>query len=190
MQNNLGQAAAQSILSADGLGLSMPAKSISATTYDQAMADARHRAGRTNPFFSLAQKIASGINLAKQHLTPPPAPVLIAQGPGVAKAYAADLPEEIRHAANQEISGEKMAEQIEPPSPPLDSDKLHLVAVIEDRALLRVNPKLVSEGNWPQHLLLGPGDKYDSISVLEISNDSVTLDEDGKKVVKTIAPIR
>jgi hypothetical protein len=78
-----------------------------------------------------------------------------------------------------------------PPSKPSLANKMKLVAVIGDRAVLAFTDRaLQKENKWPATLTLGHGDAFESINVVDVNPDSVTIDEDGERTVKTMAPLK
>lgn len=170
--------------------LPLPAdKSIPATLRATAIAAAKGIASRADPCAPLrdlkpfphnapavsspksggaAQAIASA-HMPK--LVPPPPP----GGPGLPGP-----PDEL-----------SVAELPAPPAKPTISGKLKLVAVIGDKAIMSFADRgAVRENKWPQTVTLGPGEQFESISVVGVNGDSVTLEEDGERSVKTVEPVR
>lgn len=78
-----------------------------------------------------------------------------------------------------------------PPSKPTLVDKLKLISILDDRAILCFsNSTIRSKNKWPRTLTLSPGDQFESVSVISVDHDSVTLQEDGERSVKTLERVR
>jgi len=78
-----------------------------------------------------------------------------------------------------------------PPAKPSLADKMKLIGVIGDRAVLAFSDtQLRQENRWPKTLILKPGEQFETVSVLGVNPDSVTLEEDGERSVKNIEPIK
>jgi hypothetical protein len=165
-------------------------QSVTATSRTTAAAAAKVAAGRVNPY----EPVTGGFKpyprnrqpepelvedlppakdkLPKPGLVPPPPPSALG---------AMGIPD----------YGLSVDELPAPPSKPSLADKMKLVAVIGDRAVLKItDKKLQKENKWPSTLTLGHGDAFESVNVIDVNGDSVTLDEDGERSVKTIDPLR
>lgn len=78
-----------------------------------------------------------------------------------------------------------------PPSRQGISEKLKVIAIIGDKVVLQFTDKnLTYRHKWPTLISLGPGEQFESVNVVSVEGDSVTLEEDGERQVKTMAPIR
>jgi hypothetical protein len=78
-----------------------------------------------------------------------------------------------------------------PPSRPTIADKMKLVSILDDKAILAFsNPNLQIKNKWPKTLTLGPGDQFESVSVISVDRDSITLQEDGERSVKVLERVR
>jgi hypothetical protein len=157
---------------------------IVATGRTEAEGVARKAAGRPDPFLGVTGYKpfpSRGISLdeearkseptskSKRLLVPPPPPVVHTYAPPA-------LPS---------------AEMPEPPSRPMLSHKVRLVAVLADRAVLKITDKRLRQDNkWPSTITLGSGDKFESLEVVRVAPDSVTIEEDGERSVKTLERIR
>lgn len=87
--------------------------------------------------------------------------------------------------------GLPLAELPAPPSKPSIANQMRLMAVIGDRVVLAFSDgQQRREHGWPKTVTLGPGDQFESVSVVSVGPDSVTLDEDGDRSVKTIDRLR
>jgi len=156
---------------------------IAATARTDAETTARKNAGRKDPFLGITgfkpyptrnaslDEEGAPIKLtkSKQLLVPPPPPVV--------HTYATpSIPS---------------AEIPEPPSRPMLSHKVKLVAILADRAVLKITDgRLRQDNKWPQTVTLGSGDKFESLEVVRVAPDSVTIEEDGERSVKTLERIR
>jgi hypothetical protein len=112
---------------------------------------------------------------AMKKFTPPPPPP--GSGPG--------LPPEPPQG-----DGLSVAELPAPPSKPTVAGKLRLVAIVGDRAIMAFDKGAARENKWPQTLTLGPGEQFESVSIVGVNNDSVTIEEDGERQVKTIESVK
>lgn len=65
-----------------------------------------------------------------------------------------------------------------------------LSAVIDNRAIFKINPYYRKKHGLPSAISLGPGDEFESVSVVTIDGDDVTVSEGQKRTVKTIAALR
>jgi hypothetical protein len=54
---------------------------------------------------------------------------------------------------------------------------------IDDRIILAVNPYKAIQNGWPRTIILGVGDQFESVRVIKVTSEEVTLDEDGNQVV-------
>ncbi len=161
-----------------------PPTKIAATARPEAESNARKNAGRKDPFLgitglkpfpshgiSLEDETASHMTASKNKhmLVPPPPPV-------------------VRTYAPPSIPSTEMPE---PPSRPTLAHKVRLVAVLADRAVLKITDlRLRQDNKWPQTITLGTGDKFESLEVVRVAPDSVTIEEDGERSVKTLERIR
>lgn len=159
-----------------------PPTKIAATARSEAQVPARQNAGRKDPFLgitglkpfpshgiTLEEEETHTISKNKRMLVPPPPPV-------------------VQTYAHPSIPSTEMPE---PPSRPMLSHKVRLVAVLADRAVLKITDiRLRHDNKWPATITLGTGDKFESLEVLRVAPDSVTIEEDGERSVKTLDRIR
>ncbi len=155
---------------------------IAATGRVDAEVVARKGAGKNDPFVgitglkpfpshgaSLDEETASAPTKSKRMLVPPPPPVVHTYAPPVLAS----------------------TEMPEPPSRPMLSHKVRLVAVLADRAVLKITDgRLRADNKWPPTITLGSGEKFESLEVVRVAPDSVTIEEDGERSVKTLERIR
>jgi hypothetical protein len=113
--------------------------------------------------------------ISSSGLVPPPPPLDAPQSlPGSADAGSVDL-----------------AELPPPPSRPAISGKLKLISIIGDKAVLAfTDARSVHDNKWPKTITLGPGEQFESLSVADVNSDSVTIEEDGERTVKSLESIR
>ncbi len=162
---------------------SAPPTKIAATGRTEAQSTARKNAGRKDPFIGITglkpfpshgiapedEETPATTNKGKRLLVPPPPPVVQTYAPP-------SIPS---------------TEMPEPPSRPMLSHKVRLVAVLADRAVLKITDgRLRQDNKWPQTITLGTGDKFESLEVVRVAPDSVTIEEDGERSVKTLERIR
>lgn len=78
-----------------------------------------------------------------------------------------------------------------PPERPSIAKHLKLVGILGDRAFMAVTDPYVRKVNrLPKTLAVSPGDRVDYLSVVSVSDTSVTLEEDGQRLVKHLASLR
>jgi len=186
---------------------SLVPQQIEATPRSQAAERAKTNAGRANPFSSIADykrfpshgpaifehksKIEEADTVAKKSehehhgkiagsgLIPPPPPGVQSQLPG--PAIQPPPPDESL----------PMSELPMPPSKPSIADKLKLTGIIENKAIFTFTDNALRRAKkWPRVLALSPGEQFETLSVLNVSTDSVTLEEDGERTVKELMRIK
>jgi hypothetical protein len=170
-------------------------RDIEATPMAVAEVDSKLNAGRANPFETvtgfqpfpragaaakanedeengakmLAQKIKN-----KHSLVPPPPPV----SPSLA-------------GGGMPGGGVALDELPPPPARPSIADKMRVTAVIGDHVLIMFSDKKAQlDNHWPNTVTLGPGEKFESVSLVKVGDDSVTLDDDGERMVKSLDVIK
>lgn len=157
-----------------------PPTKIAATGRPEAENNARKNAGRKDPFLGitgLKPFPSRGISLEDETATTKSKHMLVPPPPPVVRTYA---PPSI-----------PSTEMPEPPSRPTLAHKVRLVAVLADRAVLKITDlRLRQDNKWPQTITLGTGDKFESLEVVRVAPDSVTIEEDGERSVKTLERIR
>lgn len=172
------------------------AKSIPSTTRLLAAVDARAALGRTDPcaklenykpFPRVGGKPQTAAKLGKTEIalegkdkkvTPPPPPP--AQFGLVPPPPPQDMSE-----------GMSVAELPAPPTKPSLAGKMKLVAIVGDRAILAFSDRSLARDNrWPSTVTLGPGEQFESVSMVDVTPDSVTLEEDGERSTKAMDPLR
>jgi hypothetical protein len=207
IQQSGGQAAAPQAVAPQ------PNKNVAATNPQQAQIAARENAGRQDPFKyvsgykpfpraskeqvdSLGDDTMSGDDSGgpkfqnfiqhtknkiaqaskKQNmLVPPPPPMGESLAPS-SSGYSSGLP---------------IDELPAPPTRPSIADKMKLVGVIGDRAIFKFSDnKSRMDNKWPKTITLAPGQKFESVSLVNVADTSVTLDEDGERSVKSLDPIK
>ncbi len=171
-------------------------KSIPSTTRLVAAVDARAALGRTDPcaklenykpFPRVGGKPQTAAKVGKPEIalegkdkkvTPPPPPP--AQFGLVPPPPPSDMSE-----------GMSVAELPAPPTKPSLAGKMKLVAIVGDRAILAFSDRAIARDNrWPSTVTLGPGEQFESISMVDVTPDSVTLEEDGERSTKAMDPLR
>lgn len=171
-------------------------KSIPSTTRLVAAVDARAALGRTDPcaklenykpFPRVGGKPQTAAKVGKSEIavegkdkkvTPPPPPP--AQFGLVPPPPPSDMSE-----------GMSVAELPAPPTKPSLAGKMKLVAIVGDRAILAFSDRsIVRDNRWPSTVTLGPGEQFESVSMVDVTPDSVTLEEDGERSTKAMDPLR
>lgn len=93
--------------------------------------------------------------------------------------------------------GSELPPEILPPPPdkPLVTPQLKLTAILGNKAVLSVPLTLRSANKWPAVICLGPGEKFEdpdhgTFSVVQVDRDSVTIEEDQERSVKSLPQIK
>ena len=186
-------------------------RNLAATPMDQAIAESRTNAGRKNPFqdisgFQSFPRAGAAANEANEEATGESA-----EAKSIAKPSAKALAQKVSDKVNGKGTHNALA--LVPPPPPVSpslanggvsldelpsppvrpsiADKMKVMAVIGDHVLIMFTDKKAQmENNWPKTISLGPGEKFESVSLIKVGDDSVTFDDDGERTVKTVDPIK
>jgi len=189
---------------------SVPAGSgVVATTEAEASGKARKEAGRNDPMQILSglfpfprSKKAHGDAAGPGDVPPPP-------GAGDETAAAA-AGEQVNNGGIG-VKG-KIAEKLVPPPPPggdgggpgdipidilppppsrpMISDKLQVVSILDDHAIITFPRDLRTKNKWPAYITLAVGEQFDSLKVVGITPDGVTVEEDGERSLKPLPNIK
>lgn len=140
------------------------------TTSDDEKAEAEEKAGKEGK--------GSGT------VPPPPPPVEATKAPPPPAPIAADAPPEL-----------PIENLPQPPEKPMVSPSLKLTAIIGNKAVLEVPFKLRIANKWPSTISLGPGERFEdpangSFSVVSVDPDSVTIEEESERSVKSLPQIK
>lgn len=176
------------------------AEEVPATTRAAAAEQARIGSGRPDPFspplvpyrkFPMQKGSASSVyrledkpkKAAMKVLAPPPPPGTVAARDLIPHGNMVPPPPEGDMLSLKELPS--------PPDKPLLSGKLKLLGIVGNRAVFTITDNLLRmQHKWPRYLTLATGEQFESISVLSIAPDAVTLEEDGEKQVKELTRIR
>jgi hypothetical protein len=172
-------------------------KNLAATPLSLAANEARVQAGKPDPFQQVHNYLpfprgAGGVaSIAAADGASPPAPpppvekILPPPPPPVAASASGLAP------PPEPDAGLSLAELPAPPSRPSIANKMKLVGVVGDRAIIAFSDRrLRMENKWPRTITLGRGEQFESVSVVDVSPDSVTIDEDGERSVKSVEPLK
>lgn len=78
-----------------------------------------------------------------------------------------------------------------PPDKPLLAQKLRLNGIVGNRAILAFKDRSFSrENGWRRYVMLGPGERFDSVKLVAIDDESVVLEEEGQQKTLQLPPIR
>lgn len=171
---------------------SRSAYAMPAITREQAAPLARRSAGKEDPLApidgfkpfpsmgGLTASKSSDVSQSKDktlHIPPPPEGTIPPPPPPILSGAQGDtLP---------------LNELPTPPEKPSIAKHLKLVGILGDRAFMTVTDPYVRKANrLPRTLTVSPGDRVDYLSVIEVSPSSVTLEEDGQRLVKHLASLR
>ncbi|MBX9688147.1 MAG: hypothetical protein K2X27_15675, partial [Candidatus Obscuribacterales bacterium] len=83
----------------------------------------------------------------------------------------------------------------QPPDKPLVTPSLKLVAILGNKAVLSVPMQLRAKNKWPSVICLSPGERFEdpnngSFSVVSVDQDSVTIEEEQERSVKSLPQIK
>jgi hypothetical protein len=93
-------------------------------------------------------------------------------------------------------SGDVMAEGLPidqlpaPPSRPTIGDKVKVLGVLDDKAIISFPRSMMQKNHWPKTITLGQGEQFESLTVVSINRDGITIEEDGERTLKPIATIK
>jgi hypothetical protein len=174
-----------------------------ATTKDQATAAASSKKGNPEPTRPLTgflpwPRAGAGAMLATKDstaammaLVPPPPP----PGPPKPKKINEKLvppppPPEATGAPDSGIAGLPIDQLPVPPSRPTIGDKVRVLGVFDDRAIISFPKQLAIKNKWPKTITLGTGDQFESLTIVSINRDGVTIEEDGERTMKPIGAVK
>jgi hypothetical protein len=85
----------------------------------------------------------------------------------------------------------------QPPDKPMVTQKLKLIAILGNKAMFAVPAELRQQNKWPATICVGPGEPYSygdsangSFSVVSVDRDSVTIEEEQERSVKSLPQIK
>lgn len=201
--NAAGQATAEDL--GDESNVPMPAV-IDATDKMAALMQARALAGRRDPFapitarkpFPRARKtdandIASSTTASQGKETKSAKSLLdentdLPAPPTGDSEIAAAAPDTVPESLPAGITSDELPP---PPDKPLLVQKLKLNGIVGNRAILAFKDKGYSrENGWRPYVTLGPGDRFDSVKLIAINDESVVLEEEGQQQTLVLGPIR
>lgn len=67
--------------------------------------------------------------------------------------------------------------------------QVRLIGIMEGKAVLSLPAGLSAKNDWPRTITISAGEKFDSLRVLSISDNTVTLQEGEDKSVKGLEPL-
>lgn len=178
-----------------------------ATKRDEASAEARQVAGRKDPMQPSQERAtfpmwSKGTPLAaadgdkpkdEVKVPPPPPEEKIASG---AKEKLMPPPPPPSNDTNVGIPGGVDPGMLPmPPEKPTHAQFLKLTAIVGNKAVLSVPANIRSVTKWPATICLGPGERIEdannaALSIVSVDPDSVTIDEDGERSVKSLPTIK
>ncbi len=77
-----------------------------------------------------------------------------------------------------------------PPSRPTIGDKLRVLGVMDDKAIISFPKAMASKNKWPKSITLGTGEQFESLTIVSITRDGITIEEDGERTMKPISTIK
>lgn len=163
------------------------AKSIPATPRMMAVMDARTGAGRRDPYApNLSYKPYPRVREKEQpeNAGDKSEPKQLKQA---ASRFVPPPPPGVSLPSADQLS---VAELPAPPAKPSIVDKMKLLAIVGDRAIISFDRLAARDNHWPKTLSLGPGEQFESVSIVGVNKDAVTLEEDGERSVIKLAGIK
>ncbi len=184
---------------------SLPVGVIEATRKQEAVDRARLEAGRANPFDSVEGALpfpkseesshsAEGLLSAGGKIPPPPGMGSGPHGlppppPGVDSLAAGDLPPP--PPPTDGGTGITFDELPPPPEKPLLMRKLKLNAIVGDRVILTFKDRnYPAKHGMKRFITLTEGQEFDTVTLVSINSDKAVLEEDGKKQIVHLDPIK
>jgi hypothetical protein len=181
---------------------------VPATTFEAAEKEAHKEAGRNDPtqqisaylpFPRVAFKPADKED--KATVPPPPpdgkavpaAPSNSKSKPVVAHKVKDQLvppPPPTALSPNGDLMGLDIAQLPPPPSKPTIGDKMNVLAVMDDHAVIAFPTSIRLKNKWPRTITLATGEQFDSIKVVQITPDGVTIEEDGERSLRPLATVK
>ncbi len=77
-----------------------------------------------------------------------------------------------------------------PPDKPHIAEKLKVLAVMDNHAIVSFPVSMSRQNNWPKFITLTTGQQFDSLKVVQISPDGITVEEDGERSLKPVPAIK
>jgi hypothetical protein len=172
-----------------------PEGKYAAITVDHATQDANTGAGRSDPMQPVTsfQPFPRGKKAkpdALAALVPPPPPSKTPPPPPKINEKLIPPPPPPGEMPGAGGMGLPIAQLPVPPSRPTIGDKMKVIAVLDDKAMMTFPTKMRLKNKWPKVLTLGAGEQFESISVVSVNKDGVTIEEDGERTVKAVEPVR
>jgi hypothetical protein len=65
-----------------------------------------------------------------------------------------------------------------------------VLGVLDDKAIISFPKSMLHKNHWPRTITLGQGEQFESLTVVSINRDGVTIEEDGERTLKPIATIK
>jgi hypothetical protein len=180
-----------------GDSMTLPKDIVPATTRVEAEAATKGKVGRNDPFspidgfkpfpthggriYSVGKK--TGMSL------PPPPPGAVAVPPPPPNGDSLSASNYL--TAPPPASSLNLSDLPLPPTRPSIVPKLKLTGIIDSKAIFSIQDIAARHANkWPKTVKLNVGDQFYAVKLVSISNDSVTLEENGSRTIKELEPIR
>lgn len=77
-----------------------------------------------------------------------------------------------------------------PPSKPTIGDKMKVLAVMDDKAIICFPKAMAIRNKWPRTLTLATGQEFESVKIIGVSKDGVTIEEDNERTLKPISTVK
>ena len=178
-----------------GDSMTLPKDIVPATTRVEAEAATKGKVGRNDPFSPIdgfkpfpthGGRIYSVGKKAGISLPPPPAGALgVPPPPPNGDALSGYL------AGPPQASSLNLSDLPLPPTRPSIVPKLKLTGIIDSKAIFSIKDIAARHANkWPKTVKLNVGDQFNAVKLISVSNDSVTLEENGSRTIKELEPIR
>ncbi len=176
-------------------------EALPATTRAEAVEQARIGAGRSNPFsapltqykkFPL-QRGSAHTEVTVEPVKKKPIKIMVPPPPPGAIRPADLIPHGNMVPPPPTGDGDMLSlkELPSPPEKPSLSGKLKLIGIVGNRAVFTFSDGLLRlQHNWPHYLTLAAGEQFEGVTVMNISPDAVTVEEDGEKQTKELPRVR
>jgi hypothetical protein len=178
---------------------------VAATTIRAAEEVARKEAGRTDPMKQITRFLPWPLATQKGRiadaggkdadLLPPPPDGTDAGKPTNTQKHLAQKIDQLIPPPPPTAGGGGLddlgADQLPvPPSKPIIGDQMKVISVLDDKAIVTFPRSLQKQNNWPKYITLGTGEQFDSIKIISINADGVTIEEDGERSLRPLPTIK
>lgn len=125
-------------------------------------------------------------------LVPPPPPVDKPMKPKTINEKLVPPPPPMEAMPNTggSIAGLPIDQLPVPPSRPTIGDKVRVLGVLDDKAIIAFPKAMSAKNKWPKTVTLGTGEQFESLTIVSITRDGITIEEDGERTLKPLSTIK